>query len=129
MTETPYQPVIQVIVLKNQDYLIAEIEEREESPECLLTNPYKILDLAYWDYSNQERKNVPNPNALFLGTSEEKEIGKDDEVIITTQSDYVLFEKFPKYTNQIQIYLRADDILTLADPTNAMVEYYKKTVG
>lgn len=94
-----------------------------------MTNPYRILDLAYWDYSNQERKNVPNPNALFIGTSEEKEIGKDGEVIVTTQSDYLLLEKFPKYTNQTQIYMRADDILTLCDPTNTMVEYYKKTVG
>jgi len=128
-TVTPYQPLIQILCLKNLEYLIAEIEEREEIPECLLTNPYKITDLSYWDYSNQERTHIPNPNALFLGTSEEKENGKDGEVIITTQSDYLLLEKFPKYTNQTQIYMRADDILTLCDPTNSMVEYYKKTVG
>lgn len=121
--------MIQVILLKNQEYLISEIEEREESPECLLTNPYRILDLTYWDHSNQERKNVPNPNALFIGESEEKETDKDGEIIITKQSDYILLEKFPKYTNQVQVYLRAEDILTLADPSHLVVEYYKKTLG
>jgi len=120
--------VCQVIVLKNQEYLISQIEEREESPECLLTNPYRILDLSYWDYSNQERKHVINPDALFIGTSEEKETDKDGEVIITTQSDYILLEKFPKYTNQHQIYMRADDILTICDPSYSMLEYYQKIV-
>lgn len=64
-----------------------------------------------------------------MGESEERENDKDGEIIITIQSDYILLEKFPKYTNQTQIYLRAEDILTLADPTHLVVEYYKKTVG
>ena len=118
-----------MIVLKNQEYLIAEIEEREESPECLLTNPYRITDLTYWDYSNQERKHVPNPNALFVGESEEKEIGKEGETIITKQSDYILLEKFPKYSNQTQVYFRAEDILTICDPSYSVLEYYQKTLG
>ena len=129
MTTTPYQPLIQMLCLKNQEYLIAEVEERDEIPECLLINPYKVVELGYWDYSNQEKTHVPNPDALFIGKSEEKENDKDGEIIITIQYDYILLEKFPKYTNQTQVYLRADDILTLADPTNLMVEYYKKTVG
>lgn len=118
-----------MLCLKNQEYLISEIEERDEIPECLLTNPYKVIELGYWDYSNQERTHVPNPDALFIGKSEERENDKNGEIIITIQYDYILLEKFPKYTNQTQVYLRAEDILTLADPTNLMVEYYKKTVG
>lgn len=118
-----------MIVLKNQEYLIAGIEEREESPECLLTNPYRITDLTYWDYSNQERTHVPHPDALFVGESEEKETGKDGEIIITKQSDYILLEKFPKYSNQTQVYFRAEDILTICDPSYSVVEYYQKTVG
>ena len=129
MTTTPYQPVIQVIVLKDREYLIAEIEEREESPECLLTNPYRITDLTYWDYSNVEHKNVHNPDALYIGESEEKELDKDGNEVTTIQSDYILLEKFPKYTNQTQIYMRADDILTICDPSHSVLEYYKKTVG
>lgn len=121
--------MIQVIVLKDREYLIAEIEEREESPECLLTNPYRITDLTYWDHSNVDYKNIHNPKALFIGESVEKEKDKDGNEVTVTQSDYILLEKFPKYTNQNQIYLRADDILTLADPSHLVVEYYKKTVG
>jgi spore coat polysaccharide biosynthesis protein SpsF (cytidylyltransferase family) len=121
--------VIQVILLKNQEYLIAQIEEREESPECLLTNPYRITDLTYWDHSNVEYKNVHNPDALFIEESVEKETDKDGTEVTVTQSDYILLQKFPKYTNQTQIYMRADDILTICDPTYSVLEYYQKTVG
>jgi hypothetical protein len=121
--------VIQVILLKDQEYLIAEIEERDESPECLLTNPYRITDLTYWDHSNVDYENIHNPNALFINQQEEKEKDKNGEEVICTQSNYILLEKFPKYTNQTQVYLRAEDILTLADPTHLVLEYYKKTVG
>jgi predicted lipase len=129
MTTTPYSPVIQVITLKNLEYLIAEIEEREESPECLLTNAYKIENISYFNYSNVDYQNIPNPNALFIGEQVEKEKDKTGEEVITTQSDYIILEKFPKYTNQIQVYLRVEDILTLADPSYSVLEYYQKTVG
>lgn len=120
--------MIQLILLKNQEYLIAEIEERDESPECLLTNPYRVTDLTYWDHSNVDYNNVHNPEALFICESVEKETDKDGNEVTVTQSDYILLEKFPKYTNQTQIYLRAEDILTLADPSHGVLEYYKKTV-
>jgi hypothetical protein len=126
---TPQQPVIQVILLKNQEYLIAGIEEREESPECLLTNPYRITDLTYWDHSNVDYKNVHNPDALFIEESVEKETDKDGNEVTVIQSDYILLQKFPKYTNQTQIYMRADDILTICDPSYSVLEYYQKTVG
>lgn len=115
-------------MLKNQEYLIAQIEEREESPECLLINPYRITDLTYWDHSNVDYKNVHNPDALFIEESVEKETDKDGNEVTVIQSDYILLQKFPKYTNQTQIYLRAEDILTLADPSHGVLEYYKKTV-
>jgi spore coat polysaccharide biosynthesis protein SpsF (cytidylyltransferase family) len=115
-------------LLKNQEYLIAEIEEREESPECLLTNPYKIENISYFDHSNVDYHNIPNPNALFIDEQVEHEKDKNGEQVISTQSNYILLEKFPKYTNQNQVYFRADDILTLADPSHSVLEYYQKTV-
>ena len=121
--------MIQVILLKNQEYLIAQIEERDEIPECLLINPYRITDLTYWDHSNVDYKNIRNPDALFIEESVEKEIDKDGNEVTVIQSDYILLQKFPKYTNQNQIYLRAEDILTLADPSYSVLEYYQKTVG
>lgn len=118
-----------MILLKDQKYLISEIEERDESPECLLTNPYLIDELSYWEYSNVDYKNIHNPDALFIGTKQEQEMNREGELLTVTESNYVLLEKFPKYTNQTQVYLRAEDILSLADPTHSMVEYYKKIVG
>ena len=129
MTQTPYQPLIQILCLKNQQYLIAEIEERDESPECLLTNPYKIENLSYFNYSNNDYQNIPNPDALFIKEQVETETDKSGDEVTVTESEYILLEKFPKYTNQTQVYLRAEDILTLADPTHLVLEYYKKTVG
>ena len=129
MTQTPYQPLIQILCLKNQQYLIAEIEERDESPECLLTNPYKIENLSYFNYSNNDYQNIPNPDALFIREQVETETDKSGDEVTVTESEYILLEKFPKYTNQTQVYLRAEDILTLADPTHLVLEYYKKTVG
>ncbi len=121
--------MIQVIVLKNQEYLISEIEEREESPECLLINPYKIESISYFDHSNCDYKNIPNPKALFIDEQIEHESDKDGKEVICTQSNYILLEKFPKYTNQTQIYMRADDILTICDPSYSVLEYYQKTLG
>ena len=129
MTQTPYQPLIQILCLKNQQYLIAEIEERDESPECLLTNPYKIENLSYFNYSNNDYQNIPNPDALFIKEQVETETDKRGDEVTVTESEYILLEKFPKYTNQTQVYLRVEDILTLADPTHLVLEYYKKTVG
>ena len=117
-------------MLKNQDYLIAQIEEREESPECLLTNPYRIIDMSYWDYSNREQKHVAPAGAVFVEQSEETEINeKTGEEVITTQTDYITLQKFPRYTTQSQVYLRSDDILTICDPGHLVLECYQKTVG
>ena len=129
MTQTPYQPLIQILCLKNEHYLIAEIEERDESPECLLTNPYKIENISYFNYSNNDYQNIPNPDALFIKEQVETETDKRGDEVTVTESEYILLEKFPKYTNQTQVYLRVEDILTLADPTHSVLEYYKKTVG
>lgn len=118
-----------MIMLKNQQYLISGIEEREESPECLLTNPYLIENISYYNYSNVDYVNIPNTDALFLGEKTEVEKNKEGEEITVTQSDYILLEKFPKYTNQTQVYMRADDILTICDPSYSVLEYYQKTVG
>lgn len=122
--------MIQLIVLKNNEFLISEVEEREESPECLLVNPYRVLDLSYWDYSNISKKHIPPEEAVFVRQTEEKEINEENnEEVITTQTDYIILEKFPKYTNQEQVYLRANDILTICDPEDLVIECYQKTLG
>jgi len=62
--------------------------------------------------------------------SEETEINeKTGEEVITTQTDYLTLQKFPRYTNQTQIYLRAEDILTICDPSHLVLECYQKTLG
>jgi len=121
---------VKVLLLKTSNqFLIAEIEEREESPECLLINPYRVTDLTYWDYSNMDTTHVPTEGAVFVGSSVETEKRSDGEDVIVTQSDYILVEKFPKYTDQTEIYLRANDILTICDPSDLVLECYQRTLG
>lgn len=115
---------IQIILLKNNDYLIARIEERDVAPECLLHNPYRLVDEAHWTYNEGDTHN-PSENSIFLGSKQEVEIRNEKETVVT-QYDYLHFTKFPLYTKQTQIYLRADDILTLYDPSYEILEYYRK---
>lgn len=115
---------IQIILLKNNDYLIAKIEERDTPPECLLIDPYRLIEESHWTYSKEDTHN-PSDNAVFLKSKEEVEIRNGKENLVT-QYDYLLFQKFPQYTKQTQIYLRADDILTLYDPSYEILEYYRK---
>ena len=117
---------IQIVLLKNpyDTYLIARIEERDVAPECLLHNPYKLVEETHWTYSKEDTHN-PSDNTIFLGSKEELEIRNGNENLIT-QHDYLLFQKFPLHTKQTQIYLRADDILTLYDPSYEILEYYRK---
>jgi hypothetical protein len=85
--------------------------------------------LSYWDYSNRDKKHVPQEGAVFVKQSEETEINETNgEQVITVQTDYIILEKFPNYTDQTQIYLRADDILTICDPTELVLECYKKAL-
>ena len=92
-------------------------------------NPYKIEELSYWEYSNRPEKHIPSEGAVLVKRTEEKEFGKDGETIVTVQYEYVSLQKYPKYTDQDQIYLRADDILTICDPSSVVLECYQKTVG
>jgi hypothetical protein len=76
---------IKLIVFKDGTYVIADVEERETNPDCVLINPKRIVD-----------------GKLF---------------------------NWPEYTNQKQIYLRSEDILTLVEPKEEYVKIYRETIG
>ena len=132
MVEAYDYSTIQLILLKNasNDYLIAEIEERDESPECLLTNARLIDKEIFCDHSyTPSSEHIPPKQSILISTSKQDKMGIDGVPYTSTTYEYITLQPFPFYTKQNQIYLRADDILTLADPSYDLLEYYKKTVG
>lgn len=76
---------IKLILLKDGTYVIADVEERETMPDCVLINPKRI--------------------------------------------DGTDLENWPSYTDQKQIFLRSDDILTIVTPKDSLEALYKETVG
>lgn len=94
-----------------------------------MTNPYRVTDLTYWDYSNRKNTHVPREDAVFVSVNTEKEKSDEGEEVIVTETNYILLEEFPKYTVQKQIYLRANDILTICDPSEPVLQCYEKQLG
>lgn len=118
---------IKLIQLINNDYIICEYEELDEEPSLYMKNPYRVIDITYWDYKEDDSHECPQ-NAILVGTSEEKNI-KDGIETITTQTDYVQLEKYPKYTNDVDILLNSDKIMTIIEPMPEILNLYTQLIS
>lgn len=118
---------IKLIQLINNDYIICEYEELDEEPSLYMKNPYRVTELTYWDY-NDEDKHFPPDNAVFLRKTEEKNI-KDGNETITVQSDYAQLENYPSFTNDIDILLNSDKIMTIIEPKPEILKLYLQLVS
>ena len=107
---------VKVILLKTNEYLISEIEEREgEDADCVLINPKTIVR----NYVYKEDEEIP-PNSLEFGT---EFIGKETSKVYLTLDNYI------EYTYQKQIPIRSADIMTIVDPRDDLLKYYREVVG
>lgn len=107
---------VKVILLKTNEYLISEIEEREgEDADCVLINPKTIVR----NYVYKEDEEIP-PNSLKFGT---EFIGKE------TSQVYITLDNYIEYTYQKQIPIRSADIMTIVDPRDDLLKYYREVVG
>lgn len=107
---------VKVILLKTNQYLISEIEEREgEDADCVLINPKEIV--RNYVYKNDEE--IP-PNSLEFGT---EFIGKETSKVYLTLDNYI------EYTYQKQIPIRSSDIMTIVEPREDLLKYYREVVG
>ncbi len=118
---------IKLIQLINNDYIICEYEELDEEPSLYMKNPYRVVELTYWDY-NEDDKHFPPDNAVFLQTTEEKNI-KDEKEIVTVQSDYAQLLKYPLFTNDTDILLNSDRIMTIVDPLPEVLNLYVQLIS
>lgn len=107
---------VKVILLKTNEYLISEIEEREgEDADCVLINPKTIVR----NYVYKEDEEIP-PNSLEFGT---EFIGKETSRVYLTLDNYI------EYTYQKQIPIRSADIMTIVEPREDLLKYYREVVG
>jgi len=118
---------IKLIQLTNNDYIICEYEELDEEPSLYMKNPYKVDPLTYWDY-NDEDKHFPPDNAVFLKTTEEKNI-KDGKEITVVQTDYAQLNEYPSFTNDVDILLNSDKIMTIIEPKPEILNLYTQLIS
>lgn len=118
---------IKLIQLINNDYIICEYEELDEEPSLYMKNPYRVLDLTYWDY-NEDDKHFPPENAVFLRTTEEKNI-KDGKELTTIQTDYAQLVRYPLFTEDVDILLNSDKIMTIVEPCPEILTLYTQLIA
>lgn len=108
--------MVKVVLLKTNEYLISEIEEREgEDADCVLINPKTIVR----NYVYKEDSPIP-PNSLEFG---EEHIGGDNSKVYLTLDNYI------EYSYQKQIPIRSTDIMTIVDPRDDLLKFYREIVG
>ncbi len=112
---------VKVILLKTHQTLISEIEEREgEDADCILINPKEIVRNYVYPKKDSDELSTPPPNSLEFG---EEHIGGDSSKVYLTLDNYI------EYTYQKQIPIRSADIMTIVDPRDDLLKYYREVVG
>lgn len=107
---------VKVILLKTHQTLISEIEEREgEDADCVLVNPKEIVR----NYLYKEEEEIP-PNSLEFGV---EFIGKENSRVFLTLDNFI------NYSYQKQIPIRSSDILTIVEPREDLLKFYRDVVG
>lgn len=107
---------VKVILLKTNQALISEIEEREdEDADCILINPKEIIR----NYLYKEDDSIPS-NSLEFG---KEYIGGSDATV------YITLDNFIEYTYQKQIPIRSADIMTIVEPREDLLKYYRDVVA
>lgn len=112
------ETVIQIILLKNDKYLIADMEQFDEEPSCYLKNVYEIVYQERYDKEDLLTYKLP-PNSILLS----KEIDNDDKEYQFYK--YVVLEKFPLYSSVNECLMCSSEILTVFEPQKEILDYYK----
>jgi hypothetical protein len=116
LTEDPQdQKVVKCILLKNNEWLITEIEELRVDyelnlPNCKLTNPYQI-DFLY-DYENKPTKiEWSDRPTVRIGCTEETK-------------KYEIYPWNETVTDDAEVLLFSEFIVTIVEPKPAILEAY-----
>ena len=120
---------VKVLLLQNSsDYFIGKITELDEEPMFLFDKCYKIVECAEY---GEDPESLERRAYAFEGNHHKVSARKVDEG--ATEKDwyvyeYVVLQKFPKYTTQREIFLTSDAVATILDPEDAILALYKKSL-
>jgi hypothetical protein len=115
------------LVLLRDEYYIGKITELDEEPMFLFENCYKIVECAeYGEDPENLEKRATSLEGKHLKTSarkiDEGAVDKKDWYVY----EYLILEKYPKYTTQREIFLTSDAITTILDPEAGVLDLYKR---
>lgn len=131
-TETEMQTEIQVLLLRNDKYVIAEIEQLDEEPSCYLTNCFEIQEEFFYD-SETRTPHIPPENGVLISKKEyEDEFVKDDGTVKLNKGadfTYVVLTRFPKHSKSNDCLMHSNELVTMCDPQDEILELYKKMVN
>lgn len=114
-----------VLLLRgDENYYIGQVTELDEEPMFLFENCYKIVECAEYGTDAAEiEKRAHSLEGTHLKVSAKKiDEGEKDYYVY----EYVILQKYPKYTTQREIFLTSDAIATILDPEEAILGLYKK---
>jgi small nuclear ribonucleoprotein (snRNP)-like protein len=123
----PLETEIQVLLLKNNKYIIAEVEQLDEEPSCYLKNCFEITNEGYYDNENRTPHEPPKNGVLMNERHYEEDWTKDDgEVKMVKYADYeyAVLEKFPRYAPVNECLIYSNEIFTVFDPLPEILELY-----
>jgi hypothetical protein len=109
------------------EYLIGSLTELDEEPALFLQNCYKIVECAEYGAepeSLEKRAHALENDHVKLSTRKVDEGSKDWYAY-----EYAILEKFPKYSQQRDLFLTTDSIFTILDPTEEILKLYNRCLG
>jgi hypothetical protein len=120
---------VKVILLKDRnEYLIGNVTELDEEPAFLVENCFKIVECAEYGEDPDELKNRAKKLEGHQSEISLKEISENNDKQWWAY-DYIVLERYPKFTSQTHLFLTSDAIFTILEPERAVLDLYTKVAG
>ena len=121
------------MILLNQnstEYLLANLTELDEEPALFLQNTYKIIECAEYGEDPESLKKrahaLENDHVTLSARKiDEGAVDKKDWYVY----EYAILEKYPKYSDQRDLFLTTEAIFTILDPTEEILKLYNRYLG
>jgi len=102
----------------------------DEEPALFLQNCYKIIECAEYgeDPESLERRahSLENDHVKISARKiDEGAVDKKDWYVY----EYAILEKFPKYSDQRDLFLTTESIFTILDPREDILKLYNRCLG
>jgi hypothetical protein len=120
---------VKVILLKDKEsYLVGSVTELDEEPAFLIENCFSIVECAEYGETPSELSNRAKKLEGTLSEISLKQISENDEKEWWAY-DYIILQRYPKFTSQTHLFLTSDAIFTILEPERAVLDLYMKVAG